>query len=175
MAEVTRAAEVAAALERWSQSVTYHQSRAAGDALAALLRESQPVTAPVVGDDEALLAVLDAAASHLIRTQDFELAQGVQEAATRLTAALADVARLESSPSRYEDLMAIEQLQTQVDHYRKGMIAARAALAAAVVDAERLRADFPPAPPLPTVDCQCRTCRRMIEDQLRARAGRNDG
>lgn len=123
----SRAELVAAALERWEtfKSDWPHTKPGdnafdIGDALARLLRESQPVCpdcggsggveydthlhlpcacsqpepAPVVGDDEALLAVLDAAASHLTRTQDFELAQGVQAAATRHRAALADVARL---------------------------------------------------------------------------------
>lgn len=50
--------------------------------------------------------------------------------------------------------------------------ALRAALAAAVANATQLRRDFPPAPPLPTVDCQCRTCRVMIANQIRARSGK---
>lgn len=97
--------------------------------------------APAVGEDEALLNVLDAAASHFIRTQDYELAQGVQAAAVHLRAALADVARLEARPSRYEDLAAIEQLQVQVDHYRTGMTDARAALAAAEQEKEKAVAE----------------------------------
>lgn len=84
---------------------------------------------PAVGEDEALLNVLDAIETKLASTEQYELAIGCQSVATRLRAALADLARAEARPSRYEDLMAIEQLQVQVDHYRTGMIESRAALA----------------------------------------------
>jgi len=43
----------------------------------------------------------------------------------------------------------------------------------AKADAAALRRDFPPAPPLPTVDCTCRTCEFLRERQDRERSVTN--
>ena len=134
---MTRAAEVAAALERWrietepgADMPSMPSVKAAGDTLAAILREAQP--APVVGDDDAaLLAKTQDWLCHNLTVTPDSHYRNVQALLERCSAALADVARLEAKPSRYEDLAAIEQLQVQVDHYRKGMIEARTALATA--------------------------------------------
>lgn len=104
-------------------------------------RPEKIAATPVVGNDEALLArwnrtFLTVQGSDSDKCRD--LARIGDALATRLRAALADVARLEARPSRYEDLMAIEQLQVQVDHYRTGMTEARAALAAAVAERDLL-------------------------------------
>lgn len=130
--------------------------------------------APAVGEDEALLA-----AAERFADDDERGCVLMGKVAARLRAALADVARLESSPSRYEDLMAIEQLQTQVDHYRKGMIAARAALAAAeqekekaVAESAKVRRIASYVDPMVWIAAKEKAGHATT---IRARAGRNDG
>lgn len=209
MDRVTRAEEIAAALERWEKTTATVPADddvfAAGQRLARLLRaefepqparpwvcgifggdlkkptESQPEpdpAAPAVGEDEALLNVLDAIETKLASTEQYELAIGCQSVATRLRAALSDLARLEARPSRYEDLMAIEQLQVQVDHYRTGMTEARAALAAAVAEGDqfcRTLVDLYDAADETGQPWRRISVSNALIDGLRARAGRDDG
>jgi len=147
-----------------------------------MVERPQTEPAPVGGDDEALLNVLDAIETKLASTEQYELAIGCQSVATRLRAALSDLARLEARPSRYEDLMAIEQLQVQVDHYRTGMTEARAALAAAVAEEDEQTALLDDARSVLTnsanytsgFDPVLKMARAYYSSRDRARAGRND-
>lgn len=162
-------------------NVTYHEThdtRCGGCGNRVMVERPQTEPAPVGGDDEALLNVLDAIETKLASTEQYELAIGCQSVATRLRAALSDLARLEARPSRYEDLMAIEQLQVQVDHYRTGMTEARAALAAAVAEGDqfcRTLVDLYDAADETGQPWRRISVSNALIDGLRARAGRNDG
>lgn len=143
------------------------------------------VPAPVVGDDDAaLLAKTQDWLCHNLTVTPDSHYRNVQALLERCSAALADLARVEARPSRYEDLMAIEQLQVQVDHYRTGMIESRAALAAAEQEKEKAVAEEREACALiaensgepfnDEIACATRQTALSVALKIRARAGRGD-
>lgn len=101
---MTHAEQITAALENWERRRYLCESlssMAAGDEMAALLRESQPEPAPVVGDDEALLLEAQQCASMMEElysqtgNRDYtDVVEVIDALTARLRAALADVARL---------------------------------------------------------------------------------
>jgi len=76
--------------------------------------------------------------------------------------------------------MAFNALNNQIETLREQLHIANAdkktlreQLDIAKADAAALRRDFPPAPPLPIVDCTCRTCEFLRERQDRERSVTN--
>ena len=64
----------------------------------------------------------------------------------------------------------VEKLREQLHIANSDKKTLREQLDLSKADAAALRRDFPPAPPLPTVDCTCRTCEFLRERQDRERA-----
>jgi len=135
---MTRPAEVVAALERWrietepgADMPSMSSVKAAGEALAALLRESQPEPAPVVGDDDAaLLAKTQDWLCHNLTVTPDSHYRNVQALLERCSAALADVARLEEEQAK--EAREWNDLRDRYDATVLELTQARAALSAAV-------------------------------------------
>lgn len=164
--------------QRWRERAEHELKVALAD-LARLKEEREAQPAPVVGEDEALLEEADQfCIGYGYRSAASQSRNIVRRLATRLRAAMADVARLKKDLRVEKDYTESAYLAAREAGEACGKAhdeanEARAALAAAEADAEKLRADFPPAPPLPTAGCDCLTCKTMLRQQ--ARAGRNDG
>lgn len=66
-----------------------------------------------------------------------------------------------------------ERLREQLHIANNDKKTLRQQLDLALADAAALRRDFPPAPPLPTVDCKCRTCEFLRKRQDEEREARS--
>jgi len=200
---MTRAAEVAAALERWTAmtnpvdgpgDISQKDALQAGDTIARLLREAQPEPAPVGGEDEALIREANAVACILFGEHRVNMQDDIHRLVRAFRRALADVARLteerDSLKQHHKDWQTWRsrmglsvtsdvvrentRLHNENEIFRAALATAEEAKAKAVEEEREACRMIAANYALNCVDSAGRFAANTIGERIRARAGRND-